>query len=113
MTDMAVENLRKIIGQNIIKRREELNLTQTQLSTIAGIAEMTISKLERFVSIPGADTLLKLSQALQTDINYFYSGTTPLTLTEADNLLILYKSLSSDKQNNLLEYAQYLVKNKK
>lgn len=104
-------DLKKIIGKNITSRRNELKLTQEELSEASSVAKITISTLERGDSIPKVDTLWKLAQALNTDLNYFITGAEEPLNDQLEPILILaYKSLPIEQKLNLIEYAQYLVK---
>jgi transcriptional regulator with XRE-family HTH domain len=104
-------DLKEVIGRNITKRREELNLTQPELSSLTGISKGQISEYERFISLPKSDALYKLAIAMHTDINYFYNGADKLNENNiSKELIVIYKALSNDSQLDLIEYAKFLVK---
>ncbi len=52
------------IKRQIIKARTDLGITQTELATRAGLTQANISKIEKGLSHPTVDTLLKLAHAL-------------------------------------------------
>lgn len=56
------------LGQKIKNRRGELGLTQNELSAKSGVSQPYISLLEKDIFSPSAVYLLKLSKALDVDI---------------------------------------------
>lgn len=52
------------IKRQIIKARTDLGITQKELAAKAGLTQANISKIEKGISHPTVDTLLKLAQAL-------------------------------------------------
>lgn len=52
------------IKRQIIKARTDLGITQKELAARAGLTQANISKIEKGISHPTVDTLLKLAQAL-------------------------------------------------
>lgn len=64
---------RQFLGKEIKRIREELNLTQKQIS--AGICDQgVISKIERGEFFPSFEVLLALSNRLKLPINYFFES---------------------------------------
>lgn len=62
------ENLREKIGNQIRRRREELGITQVQLSDLSGIDRANISKIERGTYNISIDILSRISEALNLDV---------------------------------------------
>jgi transcriptional regulator with XRE-family HTH domain len=58
-----------IIGRNIRNRRNELNMTQAELSELAGITQATLSYIELGTNKPQFDNLQALAVALQISID--------------------------------------------
>jgi transcriptional regulator with XRE-family HTH domain len=58
-----------IIGRNIRNRRNELNMTQAELSELAGITQATLSYIELGINKPQLDNLQALAEALQISID--------------------------------------------
>lgn len=106
--------LEQTIGSQITQRRNHLGWSQDELSDSSGVAKITISKMERGLTIPKADTLFKLARAMNTDINYFFDGLSLYSSKNAnENLLIsIYKNLKPSRQIQLIEYATYLKSQK-
>lgn len=65
-----------LIGKRIATRRNRLGLTQEKLSERIGSSPSYISNIERAVSIPSTETIMKLAFALDTTPDDFLVGTT-------------------------------------
>ncbi len=61
-----------MIGRAIKKRREELGLSQEQLSKMLGVGKTSISNYEKNVSSPKETVMIQLFDALKCDANYLY-----------------------------------------
>ena len=53
------------IVSSLIKRRQELGLSQRALAERCGIPQSSVARIESFSVAPKLDTLIKLMQALQ------------------------------------------------
>lgn len=62
------------MGNRMATRRKELKLTQEAVAELAGIAHQQYNKAENGKVCFGADTLLRVSRALQTSADYLLSG---------------------------------------
>lgn len=65
-----------LIGKRIASRRKRVGLTQEKLSEKIGSSPSYISNIERAVSIPSTETIMKLAFALETTPDEFLVGTT-------------------------------------
>ena len=63
------------IGKRIAQRRKELGLKQSQVSEMAGISDPYLSNIERAVSIPSTEVIMRLAIALNTTPDEFLVGT--------------------------------------
>lgn len=61
------ESCCEIIDQ-LIERRQMLNLTQKQLADAAGLAQSGVARLESKKTVPQLDTLMKVATALGCDL---------------------------------------------
>jgi len=88
---MAIKSidLRKVLSQNIKKRRDLLGLSQEKLAENAGISSNMIKDIEGCRSWVSDKTLLKLSSALKTDI---YRLFVPVTVYEEE----MYRNIHND-----------------
>lgn len=62
------------IGKRIAQRRKALGLTQTEVSMRAGINDKYLSCIERAVSIPSLEVVIRLALALDTTTDEFLMG---------------------------------------
>lgn len=65
----------KEIGKRIAKRRRQLGLTQAQVSEMVDISDPYMSSIERAVSIPSTEVIMRLAAALDTTPDEFLVGT--------------------------------------
>ena len=62
------------IGKRIAARRKNLGLKQRQVSEIADISTAYMSNIERGVSIPSTEVIMRLAIALETTPDTFLVG---------------------------------------
>ena len=77
---MQADTLSKIVGQNIRKRRSELNMTQTELADKLGITAGAISDIELGKRSPGIKTIAEFSEALRIPPSYLLSAETVVAI---------------------------------
>lgn len=65
----------KEIGRRIAKRRKELGFKQAQVAEAADISNNHMSSIERAVSIPSTEVIMRLAAALDTTPDAFLVGT--------------------------------------
>ena len=65
----------KKIGERIAARRRKLGLKQAELSELADISNTYMSSIERAVSIPSTEVIMRLAEALNTTPDEFLVGT--------------------------------------
>ena len=63
------------IGRRIAKRRRELGYKQAQVEELAGIGYKYLSSIERGISIPSTEVIMRLAIALDTTSDEFLVGT--------------------------------------
>ena len=64
----------KQIGRHIARRRKELGLTQAEVEERADMAYKYLSNVERGVSIPSTELIMRLAIALDTTPDEFLVG---------------------------------------
>ena len=64
------------IGRRISARRRELKLSQAQVAELAETSNQYISNIERGVSIPSTEVIMRLACALETTPDEFLVGAT-------------------------------------
>lgn len=65
----------KEIGRRIAKRRKKLKLKQSVVEEMANIGNKYLSSIERAVSIPSIEVIMRLAVALETTPDEFLVGT--------------------------------------
>lgn len=66
------------IGERISKLRSEAGLSQDSLAKLAGVSRQAVSKWENDTSSPDTIHLIKLSDILNTDVEYLATGKKPV-----------------------------------
>lgn len=62
----------KFLGKRIKMRRVELEMNQEQLAKNCKIATSTISGIEKHSKMPTLKILMKIKQALNVSLDYFF-----------------------------------------
>lgn len=65
----------RAIGERVSHRRRELRLTQTKVAEMCDISDQYLSNIERAVSIPSTEVVMRLAVALDTTPDEFLVGT--------------------------------------
>ena len=68
--------IRETMRLNIINKRKELNMTQTELATAVNLKKNTIASWEQGLSSPDIDTIALLLKLFDMDF-YEFTGITP------------------------------------
>jgi transcriptional regulator with XRE-family HTH domain len=68
--DIPLMELNMLIAQRLKETRQRKGLTQNELSIRSGVHEKAIAKYERGAGMPGADSIVKLAQALEISADY-------------------------------------------
>ena len=61
-----------MIGERIKQARQASGLSQQALAEKVGVSAKAISKYERNLDTPSSDVLLRLGQALDVRLDYFF-----------------------------------------
>ena len=85
------------IGKRIARRRKELGLRQSQVSELADISDPYMSNIERAVSIPSTEVIMRLALALDTTPDEFLVGTSRHTSEEWKNIAELLRPMDEKK----------------
>lgn len=62
------------IGKQILKARQKRQWTMDRACEVCGLSKAFFCDMENGKTIPGADTLLKLSNGFETSVNYWFKG---------------------------------------
>ena len=82
------------MGTRILQKRKEMLLTQKELANLLHISNNHLSNIETGKSVPSFEVFIEICKILQTNPDYFISGTVYAELD--DNILDRIK-LCSDK----------------
>ena len=63
------------IGKRIARRRKALGLKQSEVEEKAGLGQKYLSNIERSISIPSIEVIMKLAYVLNTTPDEFLIGT--------------------------------------
>ncbi|GAB4389019.1 MAG: hypothetical protein Kow0025_11830 [Thermodesulfovibrionales bacterium] len=64
--------MKRFSPRRLLARRKELGLTQAALSEKARLSTVSLSAMENGKKEPRAGTLARLSEALETGVEYFF-----------------------------------------
>ena len=67
-TPMTIVNSTSVLGRSIRDARRSQGLTQSALALRAGVTQATVSNIERDVSPPSLDTVLRLLAVLRLEL---------------------------------------------
>ena len=85
------------IGKRIARRRKELGLRQSQVSELVGISDPYLSNIERAVSIPSTEVIMRLAAALDTTPDEFLVGTAQHTDEEWKSVADLLRPMDKKR----------------
>lgn len=68
-----IDATQQSLAQRLYDLRTERNLTQTELSVLAGIDRKTINRIENGHFAPSVDTLVRLSMVMRVPVTDFLS----------------------------------------
>lgn len=85
------------IGQRISKRRHELHLKQSEVEEKAEIGYKYLSNIERGISIPSVEVVMKLAKALDTTPDTFLVGSCKDNDDDWKNVSVILKNLNKEQ----------------
>lgn len=97
----------KNVGNRILKRRKELQLTQTDIYNKCGLATGALSKIENGIRVPSCTIFYDLARALDCSMDWLMTGESAnehnLKLCQREeNLLNGFRELSEEEQEELI-----------
>lgn len=91
-----------LIGKRIAKRRKKLGLKQAQVEEKADIGYKYLSNIERGITVPSTEVIIRIAAALETTPDEFLIGVANPSTTEHENLLRIMRTFN-DKQLSLAQ----------
>ena len=100
----------KRIGKRVKTRREELGFTQAELAEKVGVGVNYISTLERGVSFPRWDHLIKVLNGLQTSADSIFCDVLDYSGGYRESLLSEeLNKIPPEAKSNILEVVELLI----
>lgn len=97
----------KYIGRRISQRRHELGLKQSEVEEKAVIGYKYLSNIERGISIPSIEVIMKLASALETTPDYFLVGADTGS-DKAEIIGLLAATLNPEKTDMAVCFLKWL-----
>lgn len=98
----------KEIGRRIARRRKELGLKQSQVSEMVDISDPYMSNIERAISIPSTEVIMRLAAALDTTPDEFLVGTARQEGEEWKNVAQLLRPMDENQLNMAKSFLTWL-----
>ena len=93
--------IKKVIGNKLKNIRLKYNYTLQDLSGKSGVSPNMISRVERGLTIPSVEILLKLAQSLNKSIDYF--------VEEVSTTHEVVHSRAGERANTVYENERYML----
>ena len=103
MVDKHRSGLAARLGQNIMRGRKALGLTQEQVAGELTVEPETISRFERGATLPSIPTLERIADILGTTMGELLAEGKPRQFTEAEKFAALLGSLSPADRAMIME----------
>ena len=92
------------LGKRIAAQRRALQMTQDDVAEATGLSNNYISNIENNHSIPSIETLMKVSEALQSTPDYFLLGINRQKDESNYSQVIKRLKLCNEKQLRLIDH---------
>lgn len=105
---MALIPQARYVGLKIRQLRKKRNLTQTELSAKIGVQQSDLSRMEKGEYRISLDTLFKILQVFEMNIQEFFEEVVPKETTNSQKeFLEEFSSLSREEQEEILEFIRF------
>lgn len=95
------------IGKRIMERRKELGLTQEEAAARAGLSHQFFACVERGIKGMGAESIIKICQALEISADYLLTG--KITVDKTCHFQSLISQLNETQRNAAKEIIKNLL----
>ena len=102
----------KEIGRRIARRRNQLGLKQSEVEELAGISYGYLTNIERAVSIPSTEVVMRLAIALETTPDEFLVGTSRREGGEGKDVAELLRTMDAKQLNLARSFLTWLSEQK-
>ena len=96
-----------LVGKRIFKRRKELGLTQDELAERSGLSQSFLTCVERGGRGMVFDSIIKISVALETSVDYLLTGA--VMQEESNYILQLFGLLDETQRDHTVEILKHLL----
>lgn len=109
---MNQDDIRKVLSQNIKKRRKELGITQSRLAELADISEPYMNDIERCQTWVSDKTLSKLAWALNIELHelFIYDDDTSDKSSNRKDTYLLFQKHKQEIQNYIEKSFDVLIR---
>lgn len=97
------------IGKRIAKRRRQLGLKQAVVEEQANIGYKYLSNIERGISIPSTEVIMRLAKALDTTPDEFLVGTSRAQNEEWKNVAQYLQTMNQKQLELAKNFLQWLT----
>ena len=97
------EDLAKLVGSNIKRLRQSKGLSQEELAEMLFLSKNYISLLETGAKFPSAETLVKLSAALDVDCCVFFTDGSLIAKEVGRQVTMIIQSSVKEELDKILD----------
>ena len=97
-----------VIGKNIARRRKKLGLKQAEVEEMADIGQKYLTNIERAVSIPSIEVIMRLAAALDTTPDELLVGTSRNASEEWKNVAELLRTMDAKQLDLAKSFLTWL-----
>jgi transcriptional regulator with XRE-family HTH domain len=101
----------KVVGMQIKKKREALDLSQKKLADQIQVSPPAINQYEKGHKTPSTDVLLRLASAFDVSVDYLLGSTLDegiLVDEEVADAFNLFKGLSPQRRQHAMAHIKFL-----
>lgn len=102
----------KMIGVRIRRCRKKQNLTQMKIAEAADISEHYLSNIERAVSIPSTEVIMRLALALGTTPDEFLVGAARMECERWKNVAEPLRAMNDEQLDLVENFIQWVLERK-
>lgn len=97
-----------MIGERLHFVRKHYGINQAELAELLGVSKFTVQSWEQEKSNPSHDTLVKICRMYHVSADFLLGLSDEMPSFKPDNRAQLYKGLTSESQDRLNSYADFL-----
>lgn len=109
MPEMTKENINKLLGVAIMKRRQKRGFTQIEFAEKLGIEQHSVSRIEKGIIAPKMSRLQDIADLLGCTIADLFRQTDTPTFAKAQEICYLLEDLSPEMQEVIVELIETTV----